>query len=480
MSSISDLPPPETALSSSGGIDDLPPPSQANGTPGFWALASKINGGSNPLNEPADAMLADPEGTKTQAKIGTAMALGGMVAPAVEGAGFLARTGANAAVGGATKYAANKIDDKENGFEGVPGAALTGGAVSAGADALGGIYGGVKQMIQTGKWAADPTEMQNAASAAIEDATSKLKASEAENLKNALAGKSVAINTTEIKGIHPDIDAILANHADSYGTIPSNVTMSAEDANDIRRTLDSQLSYKKLGPFAQTAEVAERDQQLKGLADGIRGQIHDVSPEVSDTLDQWSDNLGQARNLDKRAETAPVTVLTSPSIDRRALLQKVDNQVGTNLVATGSQMNDAKNLGNAVHQLQPVKAIGALGMSGAKGALPAVAAGGSLSNPSVIQGAVAATSPQSWQTNQPQQNQVSPNMIGKGSAPATGPDKWAQDGLKNLGINDAGFSQRLLADPKATNLLHQASDLKPGSAALKQVMNQIQKGWGQG
>lgn len=59
-----------------------------------------------------------------------------------------------------------------------------------------------------------------------------------------------------------------------------------------------------------------------------------------------------------------------------------------------------------------------------------------------------------------------------------GPDAWVQKGIQNLGIQDQGLQQRVLADPKAKQLLMQASDLKPGSPAMKNIMNQIQKGWG--
>lgn len=64
-------------------------------------------------------------------------------------------------------------------------------------------------------------------------------------------------------------------------------------------------------------------------------------------------------------------------------------------------------------------------------------------------------------------------------APSGGPDAWASQGIQKLGIQDAGLSSRLLADPKAKQLLIQASDLAPGSKAMKQIMSQIQKGWGQ-
>lgn len=63
-------------------------------------------------------------------------------------------------------------------------------------------------------------------------------------------------------------------------------------------------------------------------------------------------------------------------------------------------------------------------------------------------------------------------------SPAKGPDAWAQRGLQSLGIQDQALSQRLLSDPKAKQLLIQASSFPPGHKALKNIMSQIQKGWG--
>jgi hypothetical protein len=63
-------------------------------------------------------------------------------------------------------------------------------------------------------------------------------------------------------------------------------------------------------------------------------------------------------------------------------------------------------------------------------------------------------------------------------SPAKGPDAWAQQGLSKLGIQDQGLASRLLADPKGKQLLIQASDLKPGSKAMQNLLNQIQTKWG--
>lgn len=343
-------------------------------------LPPEDNALPNVVGDPVDRL-------KTTAKAGVTAGLM-LAAPEIEGPGLLntaSRALTNGGGVGLQKYLGNIIDQKQDPTEGVLKDTALGTMASAGVDAAKGFYGGAKNMYQTGKWAANPPAMQDTAIQAVGDATDKLRSSEAENLKKYLSGKTIDIDTSRIRGIHPEIDSILGKYATPYGEIPSNAKVSAEDANKIRSTLDQEMSYKKLGPFAQSAETAARDAQIKPLADQLRGQVHDLSPEVSDTFDQWSDNLNAARNLDKRAETAPLTVLTSPSIDRRALLQKVDDEVGTNLGRLGSQMNDAKNLSNATHNIQPLKALGALGSSGAKGLFYGATEGNALSDPRVLQ-----------------------------------------------------------------------------------------------
>lgn len=58
-------------------------------------------------------------------------------------------------------------------------------------------------------------------------------------------------------------------------------------------------------------------------------------------------------------------------------------------------------------------------------------------------------------------------------SPARGPDAWAQRGAQNLGLNDAD-AQAFMQSPKARELLIQASDLKPGSKAMQNILKQIQ------
>lgn len=59
-------------------------------------------------------------------------------------------------------------------------------------------------------------------------------------------------------------------------------------------------------------------------------------------------------------------------------------------------------------------------------------------------------------------------------SPAKGEDRWAQAGLSNLGMQDHPSAQSLLSNPKTKQLLIRASELEPGSKAMKAVQDQIQ------
>lgn len=61
--------------------------------------------------------------------------------------------------------------------------------------------------------------------------------------------------------------------------------------------------------------------------------------------------------------------------------------------------------------------------------------------------------------------------------PAKGADKWATDGAARLGL-DGASAEKLLQSKEGKRLLIEASDLKPGSARLQRIREQIQKGLG--
>lgn len=61
----------------------------------------------------------------------------------------------------------------------------------------------------------------------------------------------------------------------------------------------------------------------------------------------------------------------------------------------------------------------------------------------------------------------------KQDAPAKGEERWARTGLQKLGISDQSTAQKLLASKESKRLLIEASDLLPGSPALKQIKERL-------
>jgi hypothetical protein len=58
-------------------------------------------------------------------------------------------------------------------------------------------------------------------------------------------------------------------------------------------------------------------------------------------------------------------------------------------------------------------------------------------------------------------------------APRTGPERWARTGLEKLGIQNQELASRLLSSKEGKRLLIEASDLQPGSRAMKRIQERI-------
>lgn len=86
-------------------------------------------------------------------------------------------------------------------------------------------------------------------------------------------------------------------------------------------------------------------------------------------------------------------------------------------------------------------------------------------------------------TDNPMNGDAQPQQLGQAAqgdrkpsdvAPTKGEAKWAASGASKLGLQDAD-TQTLMSTPRGKQLLIQASDLTPGSKAMKSIQDQIQK-----
>jgi hypothetical protein len=80
--------------------------------------------------------------------------------------------------------------------------------------------------------------------------------------------------------------------------------------------------------------------------------------------------------------------------------------------------------------------------------------------------------PTDMEPSQPPTYQEQP----KEPTPLKGPEKWVADGFSKVAEHNPGLSNardQMLSDPKIKHLLMQASDLKPGSKAMRSIIAQI-------
>jgi hypothetical protein len=188
--------------------------------------------------------------------------------------------------------------------------------------------------------------------------------------------------------------------------------------------------------------------------------------------------------LDTAAEIAGEGVAGIPGmiaapIIRRSVATRIAPTMAATYNAAGNLLGGVPAMAGAAAPaaLQaPASAIPSAINSGARTlmAVPAAAQNNSAPNPSatVVQGPGTNRSP------------AGPGRSPSSVSSSSGPDSWAQQGVQKLGINDGVLIDRLKQDPKGKQFLIQASDLAPGSKAMKTLQNQIsqyqiQKGWGQ-
>jgi hypothetical protein len=259
--------------------------------------------------------------------------------------GLLARSAVAGMQSGATSVANldPDTDAKTKAIE-FAKAAPVGVLSQAGGEALSGVGRAITRPFQTAKLALNPVKAQDTASEAIESATEKLRSSQAEKLGQQLSGKQLGVDTTQLKGISPEIDNILSKYQSPYGDLQSRINLDAQDANTIRSLIDQQTSFKKLGPFARSAEAAASDISLNAKANELRKGLHGLGSDVSQTYDDWAAMLNQAKSLEASGNRSPISTLATSSPDKSALLQRVDQEIGSNLSGLGNQLKASQDL----------------------------------------------------------------------------------------------------------------------------------------
>jgi hypothetical protein len=262
----------------------------------------------------------------------------GQVPSAVSGlANFLGKN-APLRVGTSTAIGAVRgaLDPNSTAAQGAAGGLDTG----LGSEALGAGINAVGQGIRTLKTAFNPAATQDMAQEALDTTSGMLKSSEAKNLQEQLGSHSLDLHAKDYMGIDPEVDEILLKHGGgsvgnaATGQAPQPISIPATEVNKIRVKLD-QASRTASG----TGVV---DNTIANKANELRGKLHDLSPEIDQTYQDWAENLQGARKMDSTSN--PIAFLSGKGGDRQALIQKAGEATGTNLPEISSQLKLAKPL----------------------------------------------------------------------------------------------------------------------------------------
>lgn len=288
------------------------------------------------------AMAENPKTTSIANAIGegaVGAAAGAALAPALPEmgiAGVASRMAANTGITGLEGYLKkpNPGEDRlENAMQGAKYGAI-GSAVGEGLSGLG-------RLAQTGYLAGHPTALRDIAKGRLEDAAGALEKSEAQNLSQALEGQKVSVDTTQIRGLLPEVDEMLYGHATKlspYGDIPSQMSIPASDAQKIKVMLDKAGGYTN--PTFGTPEAMEQGQRFSAAADSLRPGLRSVNG-ASDIYDRWSQNLNDASKLSKMADRKPITQMASFNPDKEALFERAAKVSGVDLPSQAEQVSAA-------------------------------------------------------------------------------------------------------------------------------------------
>lgn len=302
---------------------------------------------------------------------------------------------------------------------------------------------------------------------------------------------------------------------------------NAQKLHDINKFLQSQAS-SAYGQSAVGFQVGDKAAQVaKGAAAIGRNILGDVVPEVSQAnaglsrLHSIEDVMNKNMLEEGKTPASLFAAGSGESSSNAKALKQLSAETGENIQGEAEKLAAARTFGNP--SLTPVdrtgKSLARMAISGGAGSLIGYKEGGiegalmggvigeGLSSPAAIKLAIDSglgvkalgkaaleTSPAlvgkslmpsietQGRESAPTPNVPLPPDLTPTKAPTKGPAKWQADGLKNLQDHVKTDDDRaiiensrskLMATQKGRDLLVQASDLKPGSRAMDNLVGRI-------
>lgn len=285
---------------------------------------------------------------------------------------WLTRSLGGAAQAGGTQAVTNMGEGKSP-LEGVPGAMamgaglnMAGEAVSAGPRAVRAVgekfsrftspqaeayVKNPKSVSQMAEQLSDPLQLpalENAAKGAFDTSRAALKGKglgEAKSLSDLLNGKNVNVNASDLYGISPEIDSLLATRAPGANeyTRPKNIDLDANVANDIKRKLQKMSEYKP-GTILEPTQAA-KNADLASKASTVRKSIEGVGGDDVKALNKsMQDSMMLQEALRKAGKSNPLAFISSEAPGRMATLARAENMGAGGLLDFGNKLGAAKEI----------------------------------------------------------------------------------------------------------------------------------------
>lgn len=299
----------------------------------------------------------------------------------------------------------------------------------------------------------------------------------------------------------------LSNYIDDLAEEHGDKVLDAKTANDIKTSLDQKIRYTRNplqpDPEAETALYSARKiiaNKISEHVDAIGQAFGQDEGGVASALKDANAQYGKSKTI---ADIANDRTLRNSANNSFSLTDKISGAAGGVMAAAALHstpealaLAGAGAVGSKVLKKYGTSTIAA-GLDAASGLIsksPALAAAAA-NNPAVQAGvnrtmisdsapaaanAAAKEKPTPDGKRAPADDTSQPPM--NSPTPTKGPEKWAADGHDKIMEHVAGTPEaamieqnkaELLKDPKTKSLLVNASDLKPGSKAMENIVDKI-------
>lgn len=246
------------------------------------------------------------------------------------------------------------------------GLGLAGAAIGKGVSALADKSRAVEAVKDS---ASLSQNVKNEIDAALQAVTDKEIRPKADALRELLSGKDIKVNTDLLANVDPKIGRIVkraSGAVDDAGL----TTMSAKNAQRLKKIFDSEANYAASKPFDLSS--AAKGEEAKKAADILRSKISGLDPAVQELNSSMSKAIRAREALSRSSRSTPIAAIRgTPGTDKGSLIDMIDKMAGSNLEKRSSQIDEAKSLlldpVNLVKPLQLPNELRKLGVRAAAG-----------------------------------------------------------------------------------------------------------------